>query len=373
MNVRESWSSIKKFFSASTLFAIIIFLLCIVFLLLIDKYWKDSFLSKSLFIPISSSIIAAIVVTLTIDIKKQVSSMQNLIIDAFTTNSFLEKLTDDRLKEIRSRAITQMHKQKYPNMQQGLMDMDKEIFSALMRPYYETYRETAIYQRNIRFAWRLGGTEVDVLHKCDTIQYTIKSPTSDNEKTTANISIGKSIQTPEELGEVDESDIKRIFNIRYFNVTIDDHKKIDIKDKLKYLPSTLGSSEDYYNTRILLSISPFEGFKDKIEGNNANGIFVEYKKEIRVEICYEIYTPIEDNHFTNRLKYPAKSFRLDCICNDDKVRFYGELLGTFTENSKIKISHASDNILSIESFEWLLPRNGVFVVLCEKEHKKAQK
>jgi len=88
---------------------------------------------------------------------------------------------------------------------------------------------------------------------------------------------------------------------------------------------------------------------------------------LKVEVDYEIYLPIEDNHFTNRLKYPAKSFRIDCICNDDdNVRLYGELLGTFTENSKIKISHPNDNVISIEAFDWLLPRNGVFVILCEK-------
>ena len=83
---------------------------------------------------------------------------------------------------------------------------------------------------------------------------------------------------------------------------------------------------------------------------------------------YDIYLPLEDNHFTNRLKYPAKSFRLDCLCDDDdNVRFFGELLGTFTKISQVKTTHPKDNIMSIEALDWLLPRNGVFVVMCEKK------
>ena len=359
-------NTILNFFTRPILVMIIIALLAIVGLFYINQSCGGNFYAESIFAPILTSIIAAVIVSLTIDIKKQVSGIQDMIIDTFTSNSFLEKLTDERLQDIRSNAITEMHKQRYPNMQKGLMDKDKEIFSALMHPYYEIYRETAIYYKNKKLDWDTFSSEngARVLYRTVNIQYTIKSPTMDSVEDVADLSMRKCIQKPIESNE--EQIIKQIFNLSHFYILVDGDERSDIKDDIKYEIKELESHSDYYNTSVSLL---YDGTNTQITDtyNNLKGIFVKYKKSIKVEVDYEIYLPIEDNHFTNRLKYPAKSFRIDCICNDDdNVRLYGELLGTFTENSKIKISHPNDNVISIEAFDWLLPRNGVFVILCEK-------
>lgn len=363
MKKSNGWLS---FFTKPILMTIIIALLAIIGLFCVNTWFNGNFYAESIIAPILTSIIAAVIVSLTIDIKKQVSGIQNMIIDTFTSNSFLEKLTDERLQDIRSNAITEMHKQRYPNMQKGLMDKDKEIFSALMHPYYEIYRETAIYYKNKNLNWNTFSSEngTKVLYRTVNIQYTIKSPTMDSIEDIADISIRKCVQTP--IDSNNEQTIKKIFNLSHFYISVDGAERFDIKDDIKYEIKQLESHSDYYSTSVSLL---YDGTNAKIISthNNLKGIFVKYEKSIKVEIDYEIYLPIEDNHFTNRLKYPAKSFRIDCICNDDdNVRLYGELLGTFTENSKIKISHPNDNVISIEAFDWLLPRNGVFVILCEK-------
>lgn len=326
--IKSFFKGVLEFFKPSVLVSIIVFLLCIIGILYIYQSWPTNFYATKIIAPILISIVAAIVVSLTIDIKSYVSSVQDIIIDAFTSNSFLEKLPDDRLQEIRSNAITQMHKQKYPNMQEGLMGLDKEIFTALMHPYYETYREIAIYYKDKKISWDPSKNHMEqVLFRTDNIQYTIKSPTPDSVDTEADLSIRKCIQKP--IKDNDLNVINQIFKINHFYVSIDDADRIDIQD-------------DYYNTSLKLvcqnSLDNRIRRKSKYD-NSSDGIFVEYKKMVKVEIDYEIYLPMEDNHFTNRLKYPTKSFRIDCFCNDsDDTRFYGQLLGTFTDNSKIKIS-----------------------------------
>ncbi len=370
--IQQCRKSFKSFFKPSVLISIIIFLVCIIGLLYINRSCNDCFYATHIIAPILTSVIAAIVVALTIEIKSHVASLQNIIVEAFTSNSFLEKLPDERLQEIRSNAITQMHKQKYPYMQKGLMNMDKDIFTALMNPYYETYRETAIYHKTKLFAWNPDNEVHErVLFRSVNVQYTIKSPTADSVESEADLSIKKCIQKPIENDS--EEIIRRIFSICHFYVSIDGAERVDIKDMIGYDIKKLDVQDEYYNTSVKLVYAhdSGNGIKRMSKDNKNSGIFVEYKKSVKVEIDYEIFLPIEDNHFTNRLKYPTKSFRIDCICHDDNnVRLYGQLLGTFTDNSKIKISHPKDNIISIESFDWLLPRNGVFIILCEKTHAK---
>jgi len=370
-NENEFWKRFKSFFTASVWATIVIGCLAVIALLIVNKSYEDSsnFYVDKIVSPIFTSILAAVVVSLSFDVKKHVASLQNVIVDAFTSNGFLEKLPDERLKKLRSEAITQMHKQQYPNMQKGLMNMDQEIFAALMHPYYESFRETAIYYKHKKFAWVETEQEEPVLFRTVNIQYVIKSPTRDTESTWANLSIRKCIQSPVKNLRSDE--VKRVFNLKHFYVSVDDGERSDISQEIEYIISPLDASDEYYNTSVVLSCGRNCDRQFHAMHNNEPGIFVEYKTSVRVEIEYEIYLPKEDNHFTNRLKYPTKSFRIDCICDDDdNVRMYGELLGTFTENQKIKISHPKDNIISVEAFDWLLPRNGVFVVLGEKNMSK---
>ena len=232
--MKKKLNAILNFFTRPILVTIIIALLAIIGLFYINKNCDGNFYAESIFAPILTSIIAAVIVSLTIDIKKQVSGIQDMIIDTFTSNSFLEKLTDERLQDIRSNAITEMHKQRYPNMQKGLMDKDKEIFSALMHPYYEVYRETAIYYKTKNLNWDTFSIDNGsrVLYRTVNIQYTIKSPTMDSVEDVADLSMRKCIQKPIESNE--EQIIKKIFNLSHFYISIDGAERSDIKDDIKF-------------------------------------------------------------------------------------------------------------------------------------------
>lgn len=356
---------LKVFFTRNVLLGIIICLVCAIIILIVspfsDEYnWIDTFV-----IPILSAIIAGFIVSLVIDIKKQVTGIQNLIVKSFTENAFLEHLEEDDISELRENALGQLLTRKYPNMQNGLRAKDTELSAALIKPYYEVFRETGVYSKHRKFSWSQEGDAEDVLFRNVDIQYTLKSPKSKDDITTADLSIGKSLQIPLRSGE--PKDHKDIFRITQFYIIIDGTIKIDIANNLHFHASDLSSIEDYYNQKINVSHDgTHHNIRNTHEGQT--GIFVDFHESVDVHINYDIYLPVEDNHFTNRLKYPAKSFRLDCLCDDDdNVRFYGELLGTFTKNSQVKTTHPKDNIMSIEALDWLLPRNGVFVVMCEKK------
>ncbi|HNN71458.1 MAG TPA: hypothetical protein PKG89_09465, partial [Ferruginibacter sp.] len=62
-------------------------------------------------------------------------------------------------------------------------------------------------------------------------------------------------------------------------------------------------------------------------------------------------------------KIPVKSFRLDYHFPVQGVKLFASCFGTmaFSEAGNMKIIHEEDHI-SVESYSWLLPGNGVFVV-----------
>ena len=253
-------------------------------------------------------------------------------------------------------------------MQDGLLEKDKEIFHALTNPYYESFRETNLFYKNELFAWDRNGAEEAVLFKNVDVQYTFKSPNSEYVPTIVDLSICKSLTLPISIGD-ESTPIERIWKLKQFSVSIDGGEEVAIEGDIKYHIKDLSSVDDYYNKSVR---TYYTGTHDSIKECNKEkkGIFVTFKKSVRVHINYDIYLPIEDNHYTSRLKYPAKSFSITCVCKDDlNVKFYGELLGTFMDSSELKITHPDDSILTIEASNWLLPKNGVVIMLCEKTKK----
>lgn len=358
-------------FTKNVLWGIIICLICALIIIIVSPYSETYNWIDTLLIPIMSAIIAGFIVSFTIDIKQHVTDIHELIINSFTKNKFIEHLTDNQIQKLRQAALKQLIKSQYPEMQEGLVEKDREIFHALTNPYYESFSETNIFYRNRRFAWIEGGPEEPVLFKNVDLHYTIKSPKSNKIPTTVDLSICKSLIAPKEFTN-DDNEIKRLWNIKEFSVTIDNGEETIITDDLKYQVKDLSSIDNYYNKSVR---TYYNGNHKSICMNGDDnelkpGVFLTFKQSVEVHINYDIYLPIEDNHYANRLKYPAKSFSITCFCDDDSnVKFYGELLGTFVDSSELKITHPADHILTIVASNWLLPKNGVVIMMCEKNKK----
>lgn len=241
----------------------------------------------------------------------------------------------------------------------------------MISPYYSVYRETGVYKRKEKFSWEAGEPAESVLFRHVTIEYTIESPKSCDEKTTADLGLKKTLDIP--LHVKKPKDAKEIFIIKNFLVSIDGGNQIDIKNNIIYKTSKLRAIDNYYNTQIEVEYNGSDNIFRNLDGDKF-GIFTDFATSVDVQIVYDVYLPPNDMHFTCRLKYPVKSFRIDCSCEDDKnVRFCGELLGSFTSAKQRKVTHAQPNMLSIESQDWLLPKNGVFVVMCIEKNIKNNK
>lgn len=363
-DVKHLLISLRKFFTINLCVGIIIMLLCVITIIYVSQNYPGKYWAEYLVLPMSSAIIAGFLVSIVIDIRKQVSDIQDLIVRSFTKFEFLKQLPEEDLMQLRVDALKQINERKYPNMQNGLMSKEKDIFKALTNPYYSTYRETGVYKRHISFKWGAESQEQPALFRRVNIEYIINSPLDESEITVADLSLGKTMDIPPFIDK--PKDPKDIFMIKHFVVSIDGGEKRDIVDNLSYRITKLREIDNYYNSHIKVVYCGNEnGFRSHY--GQECGIFVDFHKSIEVQVVYEVYLPINDAHFTSRLKYPAKSFRIDCVCEDDQnVRFHGELLGTFTSAKQRKITHVQNNMLSIEAFDWLLPKNGVFVVMSEE-------
>ena len=366
--IKKKWVAFKAFFTSNVLWSIIIVLCCAAAIVYLNFYYSCKPIVKDIIIPVLTAIIAGFVVSIVIDIKKQVTGIQDLIVKSFTENTFLEHLSEEQIQKLRKDALKQLIKSNYPEMQDGLVEKDNEIFHALTNPYYESFRETNLFYKNERFAWDRKAPEEAVLFKNVDVQYTLKSPNSENVPTTVDLSICKSLMLPTSIGN-ESTAVERIWKLKQFTVSIDGGEDVALEENLKYQTKDLSAVDDYYNKSVR---TYYTGTHSSIKGssNEKTGIFLTFKKSVRVHINYDIYLPVEDNHYTSRLKYPAKSFAITCVCKDDpNVKFYGELLGTFMDSSELKITHPDDSILTIEASNWLLPKNGVVIMLCEKSKK----
>ncbi len=355
----KSQAKIKAIFTNSVLWLIIIALVLFIVFIVNELLWEFCLISD-----VCISIVSAIIVTLVINMRAQLVDMKDLIIDSFTDDKYLLTLSEDRLQEARTHALEVLKKKEYPNMQQGLIQKEQKVFDAIINPYYEFFREDGVYYTKENFAWD-GINAENVLKRSTTVKYILKSPKKRNNPIIGDLSISKSVfmHNPSLCSE---DEVKRVFNIQHFYVSIDGGERVDIAKDIRMNIKPLDEVREFYNVGISLEYNGnSQGFQSIYD--NRKGIYVSFGEAVDVEVVYDIFLPRSDNHFTSRIKYPAKSFRIDCYCNDDnKMQFYGELLGAFTKNDSIHIKHTSNNIISIEATDWLLPRNGVFILLCEK-------
>ncbi|MDO5394484.1 MAG: hypothetical protein Q4F07_00820, partial [Bacteroidales bacterium] len=119
--------------------------------------------------------------------------------------------------------------------------------------------------------------------------------------------------------------------------------------------------DEFYNKQVTLID------KDNATDNSHKGIRVEFDDNIEVEMRYKIVVPKNDPCFTKRLQHPVKNFRLDYAFNGDDVELFGQIFGTELKQNDIEIRY-TDNSISLETFDWLLPDNGAMVVMLKKQN-----
>ena len=357
--------------------------------------WNVAF---NILFTVSTSLFTGAVLAKLINIPQYMADYTTLISTALTSSKYLKALSKDQLKKLRGRITHRLHIRNVPNMPIGLIDLDEKICEHLEKPYYGKYNETihcletgtySDLRLNKLIKEEVGETKVQYIKKQVVQEYTLNNPYDEKTPVKADIGLNNHLN----LG--DDCSIEGIFQIDSFKISIDDSQTQDIKSLLQIWhhkhtkASNLDPAFETYDTGIYLSsVDDVIISNEYLEGKAKSGhdfsakapapqripdgqseykLFVKFNKCVKVTFVSTKLIPIVDRHYTKRLKYAARSYSLIYTCDDDNVKLVGQLFGTLVDHSNMSIRVSpNEKVLTIETSDWLLPRNGAVVVMCNK-------
>lgn len=334
------------------------------------------------------SILAGVLLTFMVDIPKRFEEYTRLISTSLTSYTYLKGLSREELSELRGRVTSELYMKNAPKMPRGLIKLDNKVCELLSNPYYEVYRET-IHCENPATYETMTSQQTDIelpegatklfVKKNNNQVYTIRNPFSQSRPIKANIGLNNYVYLPKNCT------LKDLFQIDKFQISIDNSDFIDILPMVKVMhhyhtkvdnlsPDAVTYNVGFHlvakdnNTITVESLSKINP-QEEVEYTEASGsvsdaqLAVSFNDNVRVKLSFSLIVPVDDNHFTKRLKYSTKSYRLDYSIADQDQRLTGQLFGTLIDQSQIEITETDDDRhISIEAFEWLLPKSGAFVV-----------
>lgn len=376
-----------------------------------DELWNNILIILQ---GVSISALAGVILTKFVDIPKRFSDYTKLITTSLTSYDFLKQLKEEDLQKLREKVTTELYMEKAPKMPQGLIKLDSKVCDLVNNPYYYFYRESIECDEPKNYR-DLICAESKIVNDFDASEdaqkpdsglneseikdenevgkklfvrknnyqvYTINNPFAGVKKIEANIGLNNYVYIPKGCS------LEQLFQIKQFQLSIDNGEFVDIMPLLEIVYHTHKKTDVHapetttYNTGFhlvtkdgniitsfsLLNIKPSEVTCKEAMGNIGEPkLSVSFSDNVRVKLNYTLIVPEDDNHFTKRLKYTTKSYRLDYSIADKTQRLTGQLFGTLIDQSQIEINESvDDNSISIEAFEWLLPKSGAFVVSSKK-------
>lgn len=338
------------------------------------------------------SILAGVLLAWLVDIPRKFDEYTRLISTSLTSYTYLKGLSREELSELRGRVTAELYMKNAPKLPRGLIKLDNKVCELLGNPFYEVYRETihcekpdtykSITGQDMKISLPGSATQKFVKKNNDQI-YTIRNPYTRSQPIKANIGLNNYVYLPKDCG------LKDLFKIEKFQISIDDGEFVDILPLIKVIykrhtkMDNLSPDAVTYNTGFHLVTldnktinqealtkisSPGEAlYEEATSSPRDTQLTVSFSDTVRVKLKFSLIVPVDDNHFTKRLKYSTKSYRLDYSIADPNQRLTGQLFGTLIDQTQIEINETDeDRHISIEAFEWLLPKSGAFVVSSKK-------
>lgn len=298
------------------------------------------------------SCIAGVIITWVIDIRARMNEYETSFLNALSSNRYVRQLSKPQLLQLRQDVTKAIHHKNSPNMADGLIHLDNDICQLLEMVYCNKYRQTITCKDDTQMP--------GMVRKKNIIEYELVNPHQEEEnelityhnlfkKANDNDAIKKYFPEFElTLFKKDNEDDA------YTEITDDSVKNYELKEGKKPNPD-----KEFYNASVYMAR------KESTE----EGIKVSFKYKLKVSISFTIIVPADDICFTKRLKHPAHNFRIDYFYDSDNVKLYGQLFGTNIEQSEVTVTNVSDNKISLETSEWMLPRDGAIVVVTHKPNK----
>ena len=294
----------------------------------------------TLIIGICVSIVGAAVFSLFVDFPSKLKDYQKYIIDAITDYSYLSRLDEEKLSFLRRAVTRQLHAKDIPSIPDGMLDMDEAICDFIKRPYYKWYRHTVLCED-------IPG-DPDYIYKKHIIKYELINPYGGKKKLLEPIKITNWFQEKDGQEEMDF-----LSNV-LIKCEVDGQDLTGICDRIGYGYNKVVN--EYHTAKMFLV--------DK--QSNEEGVQIHFKNNMKVDMTFVTKVLKDDVCFTKRVQYPAENFRLDYQYLNDEIRLNGQIMGTYLKQSNVEITYESDNSISLETFNWLLPDNGAVVVVSKK-------
>jgi hypothetical protein len=287
-------------------------------------------------IDVGKALIIGPTISWLLDLPSMINYFKKITIKSLVSEEYLNTLPREKLLDLRKKCTARIHLKNTKFVEQGLIDLDESVCELLTKHYHERYRQNVTCK-----------IEGDYVIKKHHIEEFIVNPLHSH---------GSTIKIPDGMTNFlykrPEENVNDLFKISKYSVFADEKDEVDFVKAGMQLKVAISDATDMpYNTII------------SITDKDNNPINLEFSKWLKIEKIYEIKVPKEDRTFLKRVKIPVKSFRLDYHFPDSHVKLVASCFGTlaFSTEGSMKIIHEIDHI-SIESYSWLLPGNGVFVV-----------
>ena len=326
--------------------------------------------------PILNSFIAAIIVSLLIDIPGRMKEYQTYFVELLSSSDYLKKMTETELTNLRKEVTWLLHVKDYPNMPKKLIDMDERFCRMLKMPYYKEYSQTVIIQK----------ADNSYLRKKVSIEYTAFNPQHKDNPVSMDIGFCNSLCFDT---DVSTDNAKKMFVIKKLTCAFDNfEQEKDLTPFVRIGVSKENRDGFMYNGRVALmplgtssnkenplnvyamvtnSGTDHEVKYESIEESGKAHLFISFHDKIKVKIQCEILVPDTDISYTKRLRYPAKYFHLDYrIAGGIDYTVVGQLIGTLMDQPDVTIDVSEDKkSIKMNTHNWLLPKNGAVIVHCK--------
>lgn len=394
-------------------------------LLILKNESYDTLKVVKLLQPIAQSVIAAIIISFIIDIPERIKEYKGFFVDILTSYDYLKTMDEETLTDLRKRVTRQLHIKDFPNMAEGLIDLDERFCKMLKQPYFSEYSQIVSVQgkkpifENEQENKQKDKNVIDFdefIFKSHKTEYVAINPMHTNTPIKMDIGQNSSVkfQSTDYLKEA-----QQIFKIKKFTIIFDDDKRAyDLTPYVSVAVSTEKMDGLIYNGIVSIRpkdmennrANPFslEFFKAKekvankketkddkkeekqssiVKDETSLGVLTEYipvdkashvglwasfHKKIQVKLEFFIAVPKIDVCYTKRLRYPVKLFNLDYSLNTDIEGYtvVGQMMGTLIDQPDVSTDLSLDEKrITMRTHNWLLPKNGAVVVHRKNEEK----
>lgn len=358
--------------------------------------WLESLLN--IIVALSASALAGAFITTVLDLPEVVDGFRQVILDAFTSDSYINLLPKEKLEDIRVQTLRRIHKDS-STMPEDFIDIDSTLEALVDKPYYQFFNENVntgkrksykdCVEDMSKYKQKSGSQDSASLDNISgeyfiresVLEYELVNPLK-----TADAIVDIAIKKSTDLRR--DVSIKDMFILTQCEIALDDMAPVSINPVIKYRTKKGNMASDpqtmTYNSLLSLA-SPLEGVDEISVGNidklkdiketkyeeNTSSVYstmnIRFNKRLKVRMEYKQIIPSNDNHYTRRMRYASKEYLVHFSCEDD-YRVHGQVLGTLIDQKKISISQNERNPkeVLIHCRSWLLPGNGTFIVLDDK-------